>query len=187
VNVLRLLAFVLPLGPDTFAVAAALGATGDLTVRGRLRLSALFVVFEGGMPLIGVALGAPLARTIGPVANYLAVAALIGLGGWMLLAGGGAEERRAARLRMTHGAAVIALGVSISLDELAIGFSLGLAGAAVAAVIIAIAVQTLIAVQLGMYLGARIGERIREGAERAAGVALIALGGYLLAEHLLGR
>ena len=186
-NVLRLLAFVLPLGLDSFAVAAALGATGDLTSRDRLRVSALFVVFEGGMPLIGVAVGAPLARTIGPVADYLAVAALIGLGAWMLLVGGDGEERRAARLRMTHGVAIIALGLSISLDELAIGFSLGLARLPAVAVIITIAVQTLVAVQLGLYLGARIGERIRAGAERLAGVALIALGGYVLAEHLLAH
>ena len=42
-------------------------------------MSALFVVFEGGMPLIGVAVGAPLTRTIDPVADYPAVvAALIG-------------------------------------------------------------------------------------------------------------
>jgi hypothetical protein len=39
VSVLRLLAFVLPLGLDTFAVAAALGATGGLTGRDRLRVS----------------------------------------------------------------------------------------------------------------------------------------------------
>jgi putative Mn2+ efflux pump MntP len=191
VSVLRLLAFVLPLGLDTFAVAAALGATGSLTGRDRLRLSALFVVFDGGMPLIGLAAGAPLARTIGSVADYLAVAALIGLGTWMLLAGrgeeDGEEEERAARLKMTHGVAILALGVSISLDELAIGFTLGLARLPVLAVIVAIAVQTLVAVQLGLYLGARIGERIRGGAERLAGVALILLGGYVLAEHLLSR
>ena len=186
-NVLRLLAFVLPLGLDSFAVAAALGAAGDLTSRDRLRVSALFVMFEGGMPLIGVVVGAPLARTIGPVADYVAVAALIGLGAWMLLAGGDGEERRAARLRMTHGVAIIALGLSISLDELAIGFSLGLARLPVVAVIITIPVQTLVAVQLGLYLGTRIGERIRAGAERLADVALIALGGYVLAEHLLAH
>ena len=162
-SVLGLLAFVLPLGLDTFAVAAALGATGNLTTRDRLRVSALFVVFEGGMPLIGLAAGAPLARTIGPVADYLSVGALIGLGAWMLLAGGSGDEQRAARLRMTHGVAILALGVSISLDELAIGFSLGLARLPVPAVITAIAVQTLVAVQIGLYLGTRIGERIRAG------------------------
>jgi putative Mn2+ efflux pump MntP len=191
VSVLRLVAFVLPLGLDTFAVAAALGAAGSLTGRDRLRVSVLFVVFEGGMPLIGLAAGAPLARTIGPVADYLAVAALIGLGAWMVLAGrdgeDAEEEKRAVRLKMTHGVAILALGVSISLDELAIGFTLGLARLPLLAVIVAIAVQTLVAVQLGLYLGVRIGERIREGAERLAGVALIALGGYVLAEHLLSR
>ncbi len=101
-SVLRLLAFVLPLGLDSFAAAAALGATGDLTTRDRLRLATLFVAFESGMPLIGVAAGAPLARTIGPVADYLAVAALVGLGAWILLAGGAGEEKRVTRLRMTH-------------------------------------------------------------------------------------
>jgi putative Mn2+ efflux pump MntP len=188
VSVLRLLAFVLPLGLDTFAVAAALGAAGSLTGRDRLRVSVLFVMFEGGMPLIGLAAGAPLARTIGSVADYLAVAALIGLGAWMLLAGrDDEEEERAARLKITHGVALLALGVSISLDELAIGFTLGLARLPVLAVIAAIAAQTLVAVQLGLYLGARIGARIRQGAERLAGVALIVLGGYVLAEHLLSR
>jgi hypothetical protein len=49
---LKLLAFVLPLGVDSFVMAAALG-TGWPTRRQRWRLSALFVAFEGGVPLIG--------------------------------------------------------------------------------------------------------------------------------------
>jgi putative Mn2+ efflux pump MntP len=70
--VLKLLAFVLPLGLDSFAVAAAIGASQVTTVRQRLRISLIFVVFEGGMPLIGLALGAALARGIGQVADYVA-------------------------------------------------------------------------------------------------------------------
>ncbi len=35
----------------------------------------------GGMPLIGLALGSALARGIGHAANYLAAAAVIGIGG----------------------------------------------------------------------------------------------------------
>jgi manganese efflux pump family protein len=69
---LRLLAFVLPLGVDSFAVAAALGACGLTRVAERLRVSLIFVVFEAGMPLAGVAAGAGLARAIGGVADYLA-------------------------------------------------------------------------------------------------------------------
>ena len=180
---LKLLAFVLPLGLDSFAVAAAIGAVQETTARQRLRISLVFVIFEGGMPLIGMGLGSALARSVGHVADYLA-AAVIGIGAWMLLAGDKDEEDRASRLTSSHGLALVALGISISLDELAIGFSIGLVGLPVAAVIVAIALQAFLAAQLGLAIGARIGERWRERAEQAAGIALILLGGYLIAEQL---
>jgi putative Mn2+ efflux pump MntP len=179
---LRLLAFVLPLGLDSFAVAAALGAALAMTAIERLRISALFVVFEAGMPLMGLGLGATIARAAGGVAGYLAAGALIGLGIWML--SGDADEDEAGRLASVRGLAVIGLGISISLDELAIGFSLGLARLAAIPVIIAIAVQAFLAAQLGLQLGARISERLRERAEQAAGVALIVLGVVLVIGRL---
>jgi putative Mn2+ efflux pump MntP len=183
---LKLLAFVLPLGLDTFAVAAAVGVAGNPGIRARMRISLLFVVFEAGMPLIGLALGAPLGHAIGNTADYVAAAAVVAVGAWILLGpDGDGEEQRAARLARSHGLPLLGLGISISLDELAIGFSLGLAHLPVVTVIAAIALQTLLAVQLGVYVGARVGERVREGAERLAGVALIALGVYLMAERLL--
>ena len=181
---LRLLAFVLPLGVDSFAVAAALGAAGLTGTRERLRVSLIFVVFEAGMPLVGLAAGAGLARAIGAVADYLAGAAVIAVGIYMLVAEEG-EQQKAGRLASAHGVAILALGVSISLDELAIGFSLGLVRLPVAPVIIAIAVQALLASQLGLALGHRISERFRERAEQLAAVVLILLGGYLITEWLL--
>ena len=181
----RLLAFVLPLGLDSFAVAAAIGAVQVTTARQRLRISLVFVVFEGGMPLIGLGLGSALARGIGPAADYLAAAAVIGAGAWILLAGDKDEEDRASRLTSSHGLALVALGISISMDELAIGFSIGLAGVPVAVVIVAIALQAFLAAQLGLALGAKIGERWRERAEQVAGIALILLGAYLLTAQLV--
>jgi len=59
-----------------------------------------------------------------------------------------------------------------------------LAPLAAAAVIVAIALQAFIAAQLGLALGAKIAELWRERAERLAGVALILLGIYLIAEQL---
>ena len=182
---LRLLAFVLPLGLDSFAVAAAIGAVQVTTARQRLRISLVFVIFEGGMPLIGLGLGSALARGIGPAADYLAAAAVIGAGAWILLAGDKNEEDRASRFTSSHGLALVALGISISMDELAIGFSIGLAGVPVAVVIVAIALQAFLAAQLGLALGAKIGERWRERAEQVAGIALILLGAYLLTEQLV--
>jgi manganese efflux pump family protein len=183
--VLKLLAFVLPLGLDSFAVAAAIGARQAITVWQRLRISLVFVIFEGGMPLIGLGLGTALARGIGQVSDYLAGAAVIAIGAWMLLAGDKDDEEIAARITTNRGLALIALGLSISLDELAIGFTIGLAHLPVSTVIVAIALQAFIAAQLGLAIGAKIGERWRERAEQVAGLALTLLGAYLIGEQLV--
>jgi manganese efflux pump family protein len=174
----RLLAFVLPLGLDSFAVAAAIGAARPASRAARLRISLIFVVFEAGMPLIGLGAGGGLARLAGDAADYLAAAAVIGIGAWMLASGD--DDEAAERLAGARGLSLLALGVSISLDELAIGFSLGLTRLPAAPVIIAIAAQALVASQAGLALGGVVGERFRERAGQLAGVALILLGVYLV-------
>jgi manganese efflux pump family protein len=182
--VLAVLAFVLPLGLDAFAVSAALGARRPNRAQ-RWRLSVFFVLCEAGAPLVGLAVGAPVARLVGSAADYVAAAALVGTGLWLLFDSDD-DERLADRVLSASGWAVFTLGLAISLDELAIGFSLGLVGLPIAAVIIAIAVQTLIASQLGLALGARIGEVWRERAQQLAGLVLITLGGFQAITHLVG-
>ena len=81
---------------------------------------------------------------------------------------------------------MLLLGLSISLDELAIGFTLGLLGLPVGLVIALIAVQAFLFTQLGLRLGHRLGSGFGEAAERIAGVALSALAIALLTEKLLG-
>jgi putative Mn2+ efflux pump MntP len=181
----KLLAFVLPLGLDSFAVAAAIGASAVTTLRDRLRITAVFVIFEAGMPLIGLALGTALARGIGHIAGYLAAAAVITIGAWMLASGErDDDDNAAARFAASRGLTLAALGLSISLDELAIGFSLGLTHLPAIAVITAIAAQALLAAQLGLALGAKISQRLRDRAEQIAGTALILLGAFLVYEQI---
>jgi len=181
----KLIALVLPLGLDTFAVAAALGALGVSSAH-RLRISAVFTAFEAGMPVIGLALGAPLGRAIGDAASYLAIGVLLVFGLYTLLASEAHREERLGRLIELRGTSALLLGVSISLDELAIGFTLGLLRLPAGLVIVLIAIQTFIVTQLGLRLGHRLSERVREGAERLAGAALTLLGLVLLAEKLFG-
>jgi putative Mn2+ efflux pump MntP len=78
----------------------------------------------------------------------------------------------------------VALGVSISLDELAIGFSAGLLRLPIPAMVIAIAAQAFLVTQIGLRLGRRLGEATREATEKLAGAALIALGATLLVARL---
>jgi putative Mn2+ efflux pump MntP len=180
---LKLIGLVVPLGLDTFAVAAALGMAG-LNPRDRTRVSLIFTAFEAGMPLVGFLAGNLAGQAVGNAADYLAIAILIGLGLFMLRPQADDEERRLGLLARTRGLAALGLGVSISIDELAIGFTIGLLKFPVLVILVLIGIQTFVLTQVGIRLGQRIGERIREGAERLAGVALALLGGILLAGKL---
>jgi len=180
----KLVALVLPLGLDTFAVAAALGMIGTAPAR-RLRISLLFTAFEAGMPLIGLALGAPLGHAIGAAADYVAIGVLLAFGIYTLLASEEREQKRLAEFAQVRGVSALILGVSISLDEFAIGFTLGLLRLPAGLVIGLIALQAFVVTQLGLRLGSRLSARLREASERLAGVALAGLGIALLTAKLL--
>lgn len=180
--------FLLPLAVDTFAIAAAVGTLRP-SGAARWRISAIFVLFEGGMPVVGLAAGHAVGHAVGEAAGYLSAAVLILLGGYLWWAGDDDDEPvRARRLASVRGLAVIGLGLTLSLDELGIGFGLGLnAGlAASTAVVALIALQTVLVSQLGLQLGGRISVRWRESIERLAGPSLLLLGLYLLGSALPG-
>jgi putative Mn2+ efflux pump MntP len=178
---LELFALVLPLGLDTCAVAGAVGVAGMDRAR-RLRLSLVFAGFEGVMPLIGFLAGAGLGAAVGSDADVAAGALLVAIGGFMLRAAGESDDLAAAsRLADMQGWMMIGLGISVSVDELAIGFSVGLLRIALVPAVALIALQAFVMAQLGIRLGQRVGERLRQGAEALAAVVLIVLGVVILA------
>src|SRR5207245_3117725 len=182
----RVLALVLPLGLDTFAIAAALGMT-RLSAAERIRISLLFAAFAGGMPVVGLLIGAGLGQVIGGWSEYVAIVALAGLGAYMLFGPEQTDEQRVKGLVSGAGLAVIGLGLSVSLDELAIGFSLGLLNVPVVPALVLIAAQAFVVSQIGMALGGKVGETTREGAERLAGAVLIVIAVALGTAKLLGH
>jgi len=133
------------------------------------------------MPILGFFVGSAVGHVVGYFAGWTAIAFLAIAGVLMLRPGD--EEKEQGRLRLlarAQGFAVIDLGLSISLDELAIGFSIGLLGLPLLAVVVWIAVQAFGAAQLGMRLGTRVGEQLRERAEQLAGAVLIVMAAVLL-------
>jgi putative Mn2+ efflux pump MntP len=130
----------------------------------------VLVGFEAVMPLVGLGLGHAVGAAIGPAADWTAIALVAVAGVRMLL------ERE----QLDH-ATTLALGLSVSLDELAIGSALGLLGAPVWLAVPVIAVQAFAFAQIGLRAGARLGE----SAERLAGVVLVALAAVLLVAHVL--
>jgi putative Mn2+ efflux pump MntP len=183
--VLRLLLFVVPLGLDTFAVSAALGIAG-LPKGQRLKVSLLMSGFETAMPVAGVLVGHGLAHAIGATADYLAAVFLIGLGAFMLVAGDDREADTVSALVRNRGLALVGLGIGVSLDELAMGFTIGLLHLSLVAAVILIGAQAFLVAQLGLRLGSRLGESARERAEMLAALALLGLGALVLVEQLAG-
>jgi putative Mn2+ efflux pump MntP len=172
----------LSLGLDTLAVSIGLGLSG-LGRRQQLRYGVSFAIAEGAMPLVGFLLGSVVAQAVGDVAAYLGIIVLLAVGAYTIRE---AMHAEVPELRHDSRWQLAVLALSVSLDELAIGFSLGLFGVPVAAAIAYIAAQAFAVTIAGIRLGARLGALLAERAELISGLALTGLGLVLLAEKLRG-
>jgi putative Mn2+ efflux pump MntP len=171
--VLRIIPWLVPLSLDTLAVSAILGtarpAAGD-----RRRVTLVMAGFEMAMPLVGLAAGLSLAPALGGAAELAAAALVVALGVWML-----AADREPAAPTGPDDLPVVALaalGLSVSMDELAVGVAMGLAGLPAVAAVALIGAQAFAAAQIGYRLGARVGDSLAQPAERLGATALLALG-----------
>lgn len=187
-RMLLLVLLLVPLAIDTFVLSAALGVAG-LPRRLRVRTSLVLASFEAGMPIVGVFVGRGVGNFVGQFAGYTA-AIVIGLAGVLLVRAGDDDEKEHDRVRLlarARGFAIIDLGISISLDELAIGLSLGLLHLSLPIAVAFLGVQAFAASQAGLWIGARIGDHLRDGSQRLAGVLLVAVAGILIALKLTGH
>jgi putative Mn2+ efflux pump MntP len=184
---LTIVGLILPLTIDTFVLGTALGAAG-IAKQERLRTSLILTAFEAGMPLVGFLGGAAVGAAVGGWANYLAAAVLALIGLLMLRSGDGDEddEQKVRLLETARGWSVVVLGVGISVDELAVGFGVGLLQLPLVLLMMLIAVQAFIAAQLGMRLGSRLAENARQAAGRIAGLLLMLAALLVVAEHIAG-
>lgn len=192
----RLILFVLPLGLDTFALSTVLGMT-PMPARSRVRLALTFAAAEGLMPAIGLLLGLPLGRAIGEWSDYLAGVLIFGVGLWMVIKergedgdnedGADAGEAATIAHAVTKGGwAVAGLALSISLDELAVGFSFGVLGFPLAPALLVIALQALLVSLVGQWVGMHAGHPIGARAEQLAGPVLCFLGLWFVIGRLVG-
>jgi manganese efflux pump family protein len=140
--------------------------------------------FEMPMPVVGPLLGHVLGRLVGGVADYVAIGALALVGIWMLFYEDDAEAEKVNQLANGQGLVLLGLGISISLDELAIGFTIGLLHLSLWIAVALIGAQAFLFAQIGLRLGARLNETLRERTEQLAGLALIGLAMLIGAEKL---
>lgn len=177
---------LLSLALDTFAVALGLGLA-RLPRRRWPRVGLTFTLFEGLMPLAGLLLGRSAGSVLGGAAEVVAALILVGFGGytvWEALTGEEEDEIAVAGVGLR---ALAATGLSVSLDELALGFTLGILGGAFALTLVYIGLQALLVTFAGLALGARLGRRLEGRAELASGLLLAGLGLTILAARVSGH
>lgn len=186
-NLLKMLVFVLSLGIDTLFISISLGA---IKIKGKWKIAAVFVCAEAIMPLIGLLAGKGAGKLIGHWASVIGGVLLIGVAIWLIFFEDEDEDEDEEEEKLElnlFGWALILTALSISLDELAVGFSIGLVGVPVALTIVLIALQSFLFTFLGLTFGSKIKSYMGEWSEKMAGIVLGMLGVWILIESLMGR
>jgi putative Mn2+ efflux pump MntP len=133
--------------------------------------------------VIGWALGTSVAPYIASVDHWIAFALLALVGGRMIYAAVAGVEENLGR-DPSRGTTLLLLSVATSIDALAIGLTLAMLGSGIwfASVVIGLVTAGLsfLAVLLGTHAGRAVGTRM----EIVGGLALIAIGVKILADHL---
>ena len=176
--VIKMIALILSLGIDTLMLSVSLGF---VQTKGKVRIALTFSFAEALMPLIGLFIGKGAGHLIGNWASLVGGAALITVAVWLIFFENEDEEEEKLE-RTLVGWTLIITALTISLDELAVGFSIGLVGVPIVLTIILIAIQAFIFTFLGLTFGSKLKPYLGEWAEKLAGIVLGLLGSWILIE-----
>lgn len=160
------------IGANNLAIALALGALGYWPRRRRVVCT--FAVSEFTIPLVGLLIGGAASQVLAGAGQWVGAALLGALGLWNLRPDRdpGRDERLARAVTTWRG--LVLLSVGLGIDNLLVGFSIGVPGGrsplALAATIAAFAVVFTL---VGMRLGSEAHRRREVVAQRGAGALLL--------------
>lgn len=184
-GILELLLLAIGLSMDAFAVSICKGLS---VKKAGFHEMGLFAVWFGGfqalMPLIGFFVGSLFHQVISSFDHWVAFGLLAMLGLNMLREAFSKEEEEAGGADFST-KTMFVMAVATSIDALAVGISLALAGDVnIWLAVIFIGIITAIFSASGVKIGNVFGSRYEKKAEAAGGLILILLGVKILAEHL---
>ncbi len=180
----ELVLLAIGLSMDAFAVSICKGlGMKKINLKVAVVLGLFFGGFQAGMPVIGWALGSQFLGIIGPIDHWIAFALLAIIGINMLReALNGEEETTDADLSVKT---MFLMAVATSVDALAVGISLAMAGVSnIFLAVLLIGVTTFALSAIGVRVANVFGSRYEKKAELMGGVILILLGVKILLEHL---
>lgn len=181
--------FILAVGlsMDAFTVSICKGLSSKKNSLSKMAKCGLwFGGFQAFMPLVGFFFGSLFAKQIAVIDHWVAFALLALIGANMLkeafMNDNDCDCDNSADFSVK---AMFTMAVATSIDALAIGISLSMAGNVnIWAAIILIGVTTCVLSAVGVSVGSKFGDQFEKKAQIAGGVILIALGLKILLEHL---
>lgn len=177
---IALLLAAVAVGLSNLAAAIGIGVSGvDSTIR--LRVALVFGLFEAGMPLAGIVIGHAVSEAVtGPAVRWLAGGLLAAVGCYQVIAWlrSGPEKPPS---RGWSGWRLVASGLLLSVDNLAVGFALGSYDVPVVTAVVVIGLVSASMSLAGLELGAKLGLSLGQRAELAGGLVLVLIGALVAA------
>jgi putative Mn2+ efflux pump MntP len=185
VLILALLLSALAVGLDNFAAAIGIGLAG-VDARTRLRVAVVFGLFEAGMPIVGLLIGHGVEHSFGRTTRYVGGALLVAAGLWILWEARHAVEgdERTPQPGQQPMMRLVLTALGLSIDNLVVGFGLGVTKTPLALALIVFAVVSVGLSLAGLEVGRRLGARLQRRSDELAAVVLIAVG-ILVAANVL--
>lgn len=182
---LELFILAVGLSMDAFAVSVCKGlAMKKAPAKAMVICGAWFGGFQALMPLIGHFLGTLFIDAISAIDHWVAFAllALIGINMLREALGKDEEETPDADLSVRT---MFVMAVATSIDALAVGISLAMAGVSnIFLAVLLIGTTTFVLSAVGVKVGSVFGSKYEKKAEIVGGIILILLGVKILLEHL---
>jgi manganese efflux pump family protein len=183
-EILITLAIAFGLAMDSFTVSLGAGCSGLATdLRSKVRLVFHLAFFQAAMTLLGWLAGSKMERLISQVDHWIALGLLTYVGVRMIQSGL-SQTDRLENIDPTRGRTMVMLSLATSIDALAVGFSMALAGQQVLSSVVVIGLVTFVLSFIGVQLGDQLGESFGKRMEIVGGVILIAIGVRILIAHL---
>lgn len=175
---LIVLGFVLSL--DSFRASLGLGALKMRPIR-QAQIVLAFGLCDGFAPLIGLLIGRSLVSYVGAWIEYLGPLVLLVYGVYVVYV---ARRYADKEYEESGGWMVLGLPLSLSLDNLVAGTSLGMIGFPIAISVIVIGAISALMSLAGLLLGKTAVNLIKPRSELLAGVALMVIAVTLALENL---
>ena len=182
---LSIFLIALGLAADCFAVAFS----GSISMRTLsflqvFRVSLVFGIFQGLMPVLGWLAGRTVVELIADYDHWLAFILLALVGSRMIWESFRSRDGHNKNTDITKGFLLLTLSVATSIDALAVGLTFAFMKVNILVASSTIGIVAFVATVIGFILGRKASYLIGRRAEAIGGMVLIGIGVKILVEHI---